>query len=246
MSTLIFDIETVGEEWGSFDVTTQSVLTRWILRSSADALLREAHLKDLKEGLGFSPLTGRIVAIGLYDLERARGVVYFDSQGTVTDDIEVGEYVFKSRTEREMLEDFWEGAKEYDTFVTFNGRVFDVPFLMLRSVAHDITPTRNLMAGRYLYQQRDIQHIDLHDQLSFYGAVYRRQPLHLYCRAFGIESPKASGVSGDDVATLYVDGEYRAIAEYNARDVTATKELYTKWKTHLAAESMCPTDEVEQ
>ncbi|MFT7507278.1 MAG: hypothetical protein ACI92I_000421 [Acidimicrobiales bacterium] len=30
MSTLIFDIETIGQEWDSKDSATQSVLSRWI------------------------------------------------------------------------------------------------------------------------------------------------------------------------------------------------------------------------
>ena len=68
MSTLIFDIETVGEEWDSFDDTTQHVLTRWIDRTADSPQTRDARIADMKEGLGFSPLTGRIVAIGLYDL----------------------------------------------------------------------------------------------------------------------------------------------------------------------------------
>lgn len=233
MSTLIFDIETVGEEWDSFDETTQSVLTRWIDRTSDSPEQREAKLTDLKEGLGFSPLTGQAVAIGLYDLERAQGVVFYDTKGTVTHDLEAGEFVLKPRTEAAMLRDFWEGARSYSTFVTFNGRGFDVPFLMLRSIAHGITPTVDLMDGRYLSKQRGAVHIDLQDQLSFYGAVHRRDPLHLYCRAFGIPSPKGA-ISGDDVAMLYKTGKYDDIASYNAKDIAATTELYLRWRDHIA------------
>lgn len=236
MSTLIFDIETVGESWDALDETTRSVLSRWIDRTADTNEKRDAQLKDLKDGLGFSPLTGSVVAIGLYDLERDRGVVYYDAKGTDVEDIEDGAFIFKARSESEMLADFWDGASSYDTFVTFNGRGFDVPFLMLRSVVHRLTPTRDLMNGRYLYQQREVQHIDLADQLSFYGAVHRRNPLHLYCRAFGIESPKGE-VSGDDVATLFHEGKTLDIARYNAKDVVATTELYRLWRTHLAPQS---------
>ena len=34
MSALIFDIETIGEDFNSLDVTTQEVLTRWIKKES--------------------------------------------------------------------------------------------------------------------------------------------------------------------------------------------------------------------
>ena len=235
MSTLILDIETVGEEWDSLDETTQSVLTRWIERSAKTDEQRTTQLRDLKEGLGFSPLTGSVVAIGMYDVERTRGVVFYDTKGTVSEDIDTGEYVLKSRTEAAMLRDFWDGARSYDTFVTFNGRAFDIPFIILRSLVHGITPTRNLMSNRYLSSQRDARHIDLQDQLSFYGAVPRKQPLHLYCRAFGILSPKADGVSGDDVAKLFVEKKYETIARYNSRDITATTQLYEVYRTHLSS-----------
>ena len=235
MSTLIFDIETIGEDWESLDATSKETLTRWIDRTARNQEEREVGLRDIREGLGFSPLTGSIVAIGLYDLERAQGVVYYVS--TQNADVEVGEYTLKVRTEKEMLEDFWEGAKNYDTFVTFNGRGFDVPFLNLRSAIHGIRPTYDLMDGRYLYQQKLVRHVDLQDQLTFYGAMHRKPSLHLFCRGFGIESPKVDGVAGDDVAELFHSKKFGDIARYNARDVIATTELYKKWLKYFAPHS---------
>lgn len=232
MATLVFDIETIGEPWETLDKTTRKVLTRWIDRTAKDEADHAAQLTDLKESLGFSPLTGEIVAIGLYDLERQQGAVYYQSEEV--SDTEEGEYVFKVRTEKELLEDFWEGAKDYDTFVTFNGRAFDVPFILHRSVVHGVKPTVDLMSGRYLYQQKQARHIDLQDQLTFYGAMHRKPSLHLFCRAYGIESPKAGEVNGDDVAELFAGKKFHDIALYNAKDVTATTELYQKWLEYLA------------
>ncbi len=233
MHTLVFDIETVGESWDDLDSTTQAVLTRWSERSMADPAARESALRDIHEGLGFSPLTGRIVAIGLFDVERKRGVVYYESDSDTEDSIH-NQFILRPRSEAQMLLDFWDGAREYDTFVTFNGRSFDVPFLNLRSVVHTIRPSRDLMEGRYLSQQRTTRHIDLQDQLTFYGAMQRRPSLHLFCRAFGIESPKSDGVSGDDVAELFREKKFRDIARYNAGDVIATAALYEKWHSYLA------------
>ncbi len=233
MSTLVFDIETIGESWNSLDDTTYAVLTRWIDRTSKNEVEHDVLLKDLKEGLGFSPLTGSIVAIGLFDVERDEGAVYYTSDIEELD-VEHGQFILKSRNEKDMLVDFWEGAKNYDTFVTFNGRGFDVPFLNIRSAVHGIRPTHDLMEGRYLYQQKYARHVDLQDQMTFYGAMHRRPALHLFCRAFGIESPKAEGVSGDDVAELFHSKKFRDIAHYNARDVMATTELYKKWLAYLA------------
>jgi DNA polymerase elongation subunit (family B) len=236
MATLIFDIETVGDPWDDLDVVTQESLSRWIRRTSKDKGTYDLLMDDLKDGLGFSPLTGKVVAIGLFDKERKQGAVYYTGALNEPDSRE-GDYVLKQRSEKEMLEDFWEGARSYDTFVTFNGRAFDVPFLLHRSVVNGVVPTCDLMSGRYLYQQKNIQHIDLQDQLTFYGVMTKKPNLHLFCKAYGIESPKASGIAGDDVAKLFSEKRYKDIALYNSRDVNATALLYEKWLTYLAPES---------
>jgi len=232
MSTLIFDIETIGEDWQALDETTQDVLTHWIDKTAKSEEEHLALSQDVQNGLGFSPLTGSVVAIGVYDMERAQGAVYYTGAGTEADEM-VGEYKLKQRSEKAMLEDFWEGAKSYDTFVTFNGRAFDVPFLVHRSAIWGIKPSKNLLEGRYAYQQKNCRHVDLQDELTFYGAMSKRPNLHLFCRAYGIESPKAGGVMGDDVAELFRIEKFRDIATYNIRDVIATTLLYNKWQQYI-------------
>lgn len=234
MSTLIFDIETVGEDWKDLDETTQHMLTRWIKRESYDADEYKEALLEIKEGLGFSPLTGQIVAIGVLDGEKDKGVVYYQAPGQKNADEDVDGVVLKQKTEKEMLQSFWDGAKEYQDFVSFNGRGFDVPFLMIRSAVHGIRPSKNLMSNRYVSLQRaGAKHIDLMDQLSFYGSTRRKGSLHLYCRAFGIESPKAGGVTGDDVAELFKTKKFVDIAKYNIGDLRSTRKLYEQWKKYF-------------
>jgi DNA polymerase elongation subunit (family B) len=226
MATLVFDIETIGEQWDTMDEVTQHTLTRWIDVTAKNVADREKLLLDVKNGLGFSPLTGSVVAIAVYDIERAQGAVYYQSEYD-TDEVR-NNWRYKVRSEAEMLSEFWAGASHYDTFVTFNGRGFDAPFLVHRSVVNEIHLTKNLLEGRYPYQQKNCRHVDLQDELTFFGAMYRRPSLHLFCRAYGIESPK-QGVSGDDVAELFQLKKFRDIADYNVRDVIATTALYERW-----------------
>ena len=235
MSTLVFDIETIGESWDSFDEITKKTLSRWIERTSKNEIEYQKELENVKSQLGFSPLTGSIVALGMYDVERALGAVYFVGDGVKGLEVD-GEFTYKERTEAELLKEFWEGVKNYDTFVTFNGRAFDVPFLLHRSIAQGIRPSIRLSDRRYLSQQTIPYHIDLQDELTFYGTMNRRPPLHLFCRAYGIESPKGE-VSGEDVAELFRQKKFRDITHYNARDVIATTQLYEKWKQNLAPAS---------
>ena len=138
--------------------------------------------------------------------------------------------------EAELLTNFWEVAKRYDSIVTFNGRGFDVPFVYLRSALLNVPITRKDWLG-YRYQTEP--HCDLAEQFTFYGVsgregAARRFNLDFYCKAFGIESPKSHGVSGMDVKRLLDEGRFREIAEYCLRDVVATMKLYQIWKERLA------------
>jgi 3'-5' exonuclease len=231
---LIIDIETIGHDFDSFDKATQDNLTRWIEAESETEQEYEAALKNLKDGLGFSPLTGEIVAIGVLDHNKQQGVVYYQAPDADLSETVENNITYKPMTEAAMLDAFWKGALQYQHFITFNGRQFDAPFMMLRSAVHGVRPTKDLTRARYLYQQSpDAVHIDLLDQLSFYGAVRRKGTLHLYTRAFGIKSPKADGIEGDDVGRLFKEKKYLDIARYNAGDLFATSKLYEKWENYL-------------
>ncbi len=105
-----------------------------------------------------------------------------------------------------------------------------MPFLMIRSAILGIKPSKNLMSNRYLSLQKyDAVHVDLFDQLNFYGAVWKKFNLHMWTKAFGIKSPKEEGITGEDVNRIYKERKFLDIARYNLGDLKATKELYEKW-----------------
>lgn len=234
---LIFDIETIGVDFDSLDETTKDSLTRWIKKESVGEEEYQTALEELKSGLGFSPLTGEIVAIGVLDYDKNQGAVYFQAPGQNPpaggEEFTEGGIKFKQTTEKEMLEQFWNISKQYQEFISFNGRAFDGPFLMIRSAYHGIRPAKNLSESRYLYQQKTCVHIDLADQFTFQGNMRRKGSLHLWSNLFGIKSPKADGVTGDDVGRLFKEKKFLDIARYNAGDLRATKELYEKWSKYL-------------
>lgn len=230
MASLVFDIETVGEDFDELDETTKENLTHWIKRTSNNDDEFKLSLEDIKNGLGFSPLTGQIVAIGVLDYSKDEGAVYYQAPGQNNEEIKEDGIKFKQTTEKEMLETFWRIAKKYDEFISFNGRGFDVPFIMARSAVHRIKPTKDLMSNRYLTSQKyGAHHVDLQDLLTFYGSVRKKGSLHLWSRALGIKSPKADGVTGDDVGRLFKEKKYLEIAKYNVGDIRATRELYKIW-----------------
>jgi hypothetical protein len=222
MPKLIFDIETVGVEFDSLDDKAKELLLAY-----AES---DEEIKGIKNGLGLSPLTGEIVAIGILNPDTHKGAVYYQAEGVglekfVKDDVQ---YVPCSN-EKEVLKQFWDLATHYDLFITFNGHAFDCPYLMIRSGILKIKPTVNLMHNRYAKQP----HFDLLDVLSNFGAARWRKSLHMWCQAFNIESPKADGVTGDDVARLFKDKEYEKIAKYCFGDIVATGKLYDYWNKYL-------------
>jgi len=130
MSKLIIDIETYGEDFEKIDETTKHVL----LHGFQDGDEEYANtLKQVKEELVFSPLTSEIVAIGVLDYEKDQGVVYYQSPEVKAIETKDGNFKFKPMKESEMLESFWQGVQNYDEIVTFNGRSFDIPFIIARS-----------------------------------------------------------------------------------------------------------------
>ena len=220
MSRIIFDIETAGADFDSLDLPTREYLLKWAGSDEEEALVRES--------LSFYPLTGEVVCIGMLNPDSNKGAVYFQTPGEALPPFEEEGVRFEGGTEKEILEKFWNTVKAYDSFITFNGRCFDCPFLMVRSAIHRVKPTRNLMPNRY-----NGAHIDLLDQLSFYGASKRRFTLDMWCKAFGIKSPKADGITGYQVKDLFRAGRHVDIARYCAGDLRATRELFLVWENYI-------------
>ena len=136
--------------------------------------------------------------------------------------------------ERALLTKFWDivtrvnKASRLPRLVTYNGRSYDGPTLMIRSAQLGIAARRDLVGYRY-----DIsEHADLMDVFDFHGSRWPSYSLDYWCRRFDIESPKGS-IDGSQVARAYRDGRIEDIGEYCLRDVRATAQLYRKLETTM-------------
>lgn len=220
MASLVFDIETLALPLETLDSAQREYLTKFA-ETDED---REAELRKMS----LYPLTAQVLAVGMLNPDTRAGRVLYQSNVRETFSSEDGKIEFLSGDESFILKTFWEDVKRYDRIVTFNGRTFDCPFLMIRSAVQSILPSRNLIPYRYDASK----HCDLLDQITFYGAT-RKFNLDFYCKAFGIPSPKSDGITGADLGPLFQNGEYRRIAEYCIGDVIATAELYRRWNQFL-------------
>ncbi|PIT93466.1 3'-5' exonuclease [Candidatus Falkowbacteria bacterium CG10_big_fil_rev_8_21_14_0_10_43_11] len=223
MTKIIFDIETSGRDWENFDEEQR----KYLLKFSKT----EEEIAGAKDQLALHAVTAEIVCIGLLNPDTNKGAVYYRAEkADKKEEFTENNILYSAGSETEILEKFWANVKNYRQFITFNGRGFDCPFLLIRSAILGVKATKNLMPYRYAANE----HVDLLEQLTFHGAA-RKFNLDFYCKAFGIASPKSHGLNGHDVPAYFRAGKILAIAKYCAGDLYATKELYERWRKYMMA-----------
>lgn len=219
MKKLVIDIETVGTPWEEHDPYVREYLIKG---------MNDAEAEEEKRRGALSPFIGRIVTIGIVNAETGRSCALYEVPGQTELITRVdGNRTLISGSEKQILEKFWQYMQKEDRFISFNGRQFDGPYLMIRSAIHGIVPKRDLIGPRYRFHPN----CDLREVLNFSGTLNGRQirfNLDLACKSFGVTSSKTEGMDGRAVETMYRAGRYEDIAIYCLEDVRATCELYLK------------------
>jgi predicted PolB exonuclease-like 3'-5' exonuclease len=134
-------------------------------------------------------------------------------------------------SEKEIVSRFWEKFEEISkgshlTFVTFNGRGFDLPVLEARALKLGI-PLQRYFAGGYRGNRySDAYHIDLCDFMSNFGAAFRRSSLDVLAKLIGL--PGKYSIEGEDVEYLYRQGRQKEINQYCVTDVLQTWILFLR------------------
>lgn len=213
MSRVVFDIETIGNNFDNFDEVRKTYLLKF-----ADT---EEKILEAKRNLSLSPLTAEVICIALLNPDTEKGTVLYQSDLKESFKSDDDKIEFTSGDEEFILTEFWKLIKHFNQYITFNGRGFDAPFLILRSALLNIPISKNLMPYRYDTKP----HCDLLDQLTFYG-VTRKYNLDFYCKSFGIESPKSHGITGLDLSEYFFNKKFKDIANYCLGDVIATASLF--------------------
>lgn len=152
--------------------------------------------------------------------------------------IRIGNYAKDSKNESEILSEFIKYLNDKNPkLVSFNGRNFDLPLIMLRAMKYNLSAeayfeSENPMFNKnkwdnYRARYSENFHIDLLDVLSSFGLA-RGMKLDIVCKMLGI--PGKFDTSGDDVFRLFYEGEYKKIDEYCQSDVLNTYWLYLKYQ----------------
>ena len=128
---------------------------------------------------------------------------------------------------------FWQGWQHYGepTFVTFNGRGYDLPLVELAAYRFGISlPTWFNVNARSYEQSRNryntSSHLDLMDLFSNFGAVRMTGGLNLLANLIG--KPGKTGIDGSKVQDMYYAGDVAAINDYCRCDVLDTYFVFLR------------------
>ena len=225
MPDLILDVEAVSS-WDSLPEHARATLLASHARSESKLPLeaRGSPANDPRESAALSPWTARVVCVAIWDSARKRGAVYHDGPKDRIDETDWSYHGMQS--ERGVLSAVWGylGTQPEARVVSYNGRNYDGPVLMTRSVKHRVRPSRNLVPYRYSTRE----HLDLCDCLTLWG-VARSVSLDVVAGVLGIASSKGA-LSGAQVGQAYDEGRILDIARYCAADVEVTRAILEVWE----------------
>ncbi|CAA6802041.1 MAG: Polysaccharide biosynthesis protein WlaX [uncultured Campylobacterales bacterium] len=127
--------------------------------------------------------------------------------------------------------------KHNPKLISYNGRGFDLPMLMLRAMKYGLSCPAYFNADdrtlgktkwdNYKARYSDKFHIDLLEMVSDYGAV---RGLNLDTLSLMLGHPGKFDVHGDQVVELYYEDKLKEIKEYCESDVLNTYLLYLKYE----------------
>jgi predicted PolB exonuclease-like 3'-5' exonuclease len=176
---------------------------------------RDKWEKECAKSYSVNPRLGRIVCLG----------TAIDAD-PVTTTIAATE-----ADEADLLRTFWAHAEaSHGHMVTWNGG-FDLRFLLIRSLAHQIVPPYSAgFCAEWFAKYKRTTHYDC--KLALTNDVMSKEGLDTWAAFFGLTG-KTAGVSGADVFPMHQQGRHAEIAAYCAQDVDTTRTIYTRIKDVL-------------
>jgi predicted PolB exonuclease-like 3'-5' exonuclease len=214
---LVFDIESVADgelvsklRYSADNLTAEEAISRY------RAELLEKHDSD------FIPYT--------YQVPVSVAIAKVAGDYRLLDLVVLDEPQFRPPV---ITENFWRGWDAYQrpTFVSFNGRTFDLPLMELAAFRYGISVPRWFNLGARSYEQarnryNTDSHLDLHDVLTNFGATRFNGGLNLAANLLG--KPGKMEVQGCMVQDLYAEGKLKEINDYCRCDVLDTYFVFLR------------------
>lgn len=144
----------------------------------------------------------------------------------------------KGENEREILSEFIKFINDYNPrLVSFNGRGFDLPMIMVRAMRYNLScpsyfeienkETNKSKWENYRSRYDGKFHLDLLDHISDFRAV---SGLKLDTLCASLNLPGKYDIHGDQVMELYFKGDIAKINEYCESDTLNTYWLFLKYE----------------
>jgi 3'-5' exonuclease len=132
----------------------------------------------------------------------------------------------ESTDEAVILAEFTELVdKHQPTLVTYNGRGFDLPVIVMRCLRHGVPFPAYYRSRDMRYRFSEAGHFDLMDYLSDFGAT-KQAKLDVVAKLCGM--PGKVGVDGKDVGPLVHAGRIAEVRDYCLCDVVQTAGVFLR------------------
>ncbi|MBM80631.1 MAG: 3'-5' exonuclease [Planctomycetaceae bacterium] len=221
---LVFDVECVADgdliskvRYPKLELTPEAAIAQY----------RAELVERLGEGRDFIPAT--------FMLPISVAIAKVSSSYELLDLIVLDEPEFRPHV---IAKKFWQGWHHYKrpTFVTFNGRGYDLPVLELAAYRYGFSvPAWFNVEARSYEQTRNRYnidaHIDLLDLFSNYGAMRVNGGLNLLANIIG--KPGKTGIDGSQVQDMYDAGKVSEINDYCRCDVLDTYFVFLRSRVML-------------
>src|SRR3989344_710785 len=132
------------------------------------------------------------------------------------------EIITLSGNEKEILEKFWDIAKGYNYFITFNGYGFDVPFLIIRSTIKKVKFRNIINLNKFSMQGSN--HFDVMLYFNQSGN-FTNIRLDVIAKSLGIQID-SNRFTGREVEKLHKEGKMDEIISHCKQDVEITEQIY--------------------
>ena len=212
----IFDVESVsdGDLIRRVRYTDEVTETEAIARYRAELVAAQGH--------DFIPYT--------YQIPVSVVIAKVRPDFTLLDIVALDEPKFRSHV---ITENFWRGWEAYNqpTFVSFNGRGFDIPLMELAAFKYGVAAPAWFNDRVRAYEQPRNRyntgaHLDLQDLMVNYGASRFNGGLNL--AATVLNKPGKIDVKGDMVQDMFNEGKLEEINEYCRCDVLDTYFVFLR------------------
>ena len=203
IKTLCFDLETIPDT-SLYNILPPIKVDTRLKDPVKIAASIDNKTKKQKAEMGLEPLLNIICTAGYADLAGEVGHIMLADE----------------KSEKALLTKFWEICADYNHFVGFNSRAFDIRCLLLHSMRHGVRPSVTINASKY----NKGNHTDLRPILAGEGQ-YAKGKLDTFAKLF-LNRGKTEGINGEDVWQYWLMGESGYIGKYCEEDCEITRDLY--------------------